>query len=185
LGSEKAGALPWVRRHRGAGAPVPAGLSCVGRYDPRLERKQVRIGRVDLRAHPMRVSRAKGLDAREVREHSARRAIERLVDLEIVTVAVDERHLAREGDRFRLQGIGVIRQRVPRPGVGQVLLVVEIEIGRRKELPFEVEAFQRIRVRQRGRSIAAPAIGPVVVARQPDQRPIDESVSKGYRPRVS
>src|SRR6059036_571385 len=108
--------------------PCPTGLSRFGGYDPRIEGKQVRIGRVDLRAHPMRVSRAKGLDAREVREHAARRAIERLVDLEIMTIAMHESHLTCERDRLSPQSICVIGQRVPRPCVGQVLLVVEIEI---------------------------------------------------------
>ena len=72
----------------GAGTPYGECLSDVGRDDARLELEQIGVVRVDRGAHPVGLTGAEGLDAREIREHAAARQSDRLVDLEVVRVAV-------------------------------------------------------------------------------------------------
>jgi hypothetical protein len=82
----------------------------IARNDSRFEDEHVRIVRVDPGAHPMRVACAEGLDPREVRQDSAG---DRLVHLEVVRVAVDERPLTVERLRQRTKLVDASRIGVP------------------------------------------------------------------------
>ena len=92
---------------------VNCDLLRVSRYDSRLELEEVGVVGIDRGAHPVRVPRTEGLDACKVRQHTAVRTIDRLVDLEVVAVAVNECHLAWKRDGRGAQGVDVIGERVP------------------------------------------------------------------------
>src|SRR5882762_2106988 len=70
----------------------------IRRDDTRLELEQVRVVGVDSRADPMSVPGAEGFNAGEVRENAAAWTIQRLIELEIVAVAVDQRDLTAEAE---------------------------------------------------------------------------------------
>ena len=115
----------WPRHDRRGHETV---LLSVCRHNPRLEKEEVGIARVDPRLDPMRVPRAEGLHAGEIREHAVGGAVDRLVDLEIVAVAVHQHDLAFKPQRLLTQRVDVVGERIPRPGIGQVLLVVEVRV---------------------------------------------------------
>ena len=74
----------------------------------------------------MRVAGPKGLDAGEVGNDATLIRVEGLVELEVVRIAMNQRDLAREGQRGRLESGDVVGERVVRPRVRKVLLVVEV-----------------------------------------------------------
>ena len=76
----------------------------------------------------MSVARTEGFDACEIRQDTIRWTIERLVELEVVTVPVNEGHLSGESKRFGAQRVDVVGIGIPRTRVRKVLLVVEIWI---------------------------------------------------------
>lgn len=71
------------------------------------------FGSIDRRADPVRISCAERLDPSEDGQHAVSRAIERLVEFEVVTVSVHEGHLAGECQRFGAKRVDVIRIRIP------------------------------------------------------------------------
>src|SRR5262245_16083128 len=96
--------------------------------DASFKSEQILIVRVDRRADPVRIARAERLDAREIRQDTISRAIEGLVEFEVVAVAVNESHLSGESKRFRAKRVDVAGIRVPRSRIGKMLIVVEVRI---------------------------------------------------------
>src|SRR5262245_18202843 len=94
-------------------AVAPRVLADVSRDDPGLELEQLRVARVDRGADPVRLAGAPGLEASEVRKHAATRQGDRLVDLEVVRIAVNEHDLAVEVHGLRAEHVDVVRERVP------------------------------------------------------------------------
>ena len=105
-------------------------LARVRRNDARLEREEVRVLRVDARRDPVVVAGAKGFDAGEVLEHAAAGCVvERLVDLEVVRVPVDEDDLTAESLGSSAERVDVVRVGVIVVRVREVLFVVWVESG--------------------------------------------------------
>src|SRR5262245_29280955 len=128
----------------------------IRRNDSRFDDEQVRIAWFDPHLDTVGVAGAEGFDAREVAQHaSSSRMIQRLVDLEIVTITVDKRHLALERLRQCPELVDVIRIRVVLVRVGLLLLVAEVRVS----LPDDHDAFRVDTPRVREPCIEPPEHG--------------------------
>src|SRR5262249_24657930 len=73
-------------------------------------------------------------------------------------------------DVFRVLGIMAALARLAGEGQG---LVAKTLRGRVEELALKVQPLDRVVIRRLRSAVTAPAVGPVVVARQPDQRSLE------------
>src|SRR6266571_5615379 len=126
----------------------------VARHDPRAELEHVGVARVDGRGDPVGVRGTEGLHAGELRDHLAVVVVKRLVELEVVAVAVHEDGLAGKPDDLRAQGGNDLGEAVVLRGL-QVVLVVEVRVG----LPVDEDALEAEPPGQRVRLVEPVDVG--------------------------